>query len=441
MVEDMDIIISGKPLALSYRCTTGTDISLAKKIMTGIDSIAPEGTEVLVVDILNWNGIWVSVYTFRFGGNVVTDKAKRPSHFAISLVMPQRYCRLVSQVYRLLENVVKDNVIGTYLGNDYRYIVNDFEDSAAFEKLCSNLKSNYKNLENAFDNSFKMQTTFSNYSYCSVQDCDSLAFVDSLKNKGGIIVSEKAVTKDLLAAQSEQYRNEAQKATGNLQAEKTKVAELTDSIKKMQKAAEQANGNASGKIQELNRKVKSLEKENGRLLQEKENVQEKLQELSATVTQATYIFEALKQPTGRNQEKPDKPTGCGLSKTKKRGFASYLPIVNTMLILFLVVGLFLNLKGCSDSSNEVQKDEDTAVQIEVNSLNDQLIQIEGEINRLQENNVQLEQTLELYKKSLENSVGKPQSQKPTRNVSKQKQSQPNQKNEGKGQEKTETPKK
>lgn len=399
MVNNMDIIIHGKPLDASERFTAGIDRALATNIIKDFfGNVSLKDDEALVVDARYWNGAWVSVYTLRLGQNVVKDMSEnsgRPSYFAISLVIPQSYCISISQVYYLLEKVVKENVIGVYLNKNLRYICPNFEDSIAFERLCTNLKSSYKNLEVAFDRLFQPQAILSNDSYCNIEDCDSLAFVQLLKNKGRVIVTEKAETKAALVAQSSKYRLEAQQAQRESQERAQRIIELENSLAQMANEAKEANSKSSGKVKKLEEQVVFLKKENEQLNQEKQNSQNILQKLRENVTQAMSFLDVSgvhhkKQETISNSQ--------GTKKSKMTDYVGYLLLINTLLILVVIMGLLINYKGCSDVDKTVEGTE--AVKEEVEKLNEQLTQKEEMIDSLKKENKILLQ----YKTEMENSV-------------------------------------
>lgn len=390
----MEIIIHGKPFDRSSRFTAGMDKVIAEKIIDDFfGNTAFKEKEVLVVDARYWNRKLVSVYTLWLGKSVkdMAENGGRDSYFAISLIIEGYYCSSVSLVYDLLEKIVRECVIGTYLNNNLRYIVHDFEDTSAFERLCSNLRSSYRNLEKAFDNSFQPQATFSNDTYYSIKDCDSLAFVDTLKKKGRIIVTENAETKDVLAAQSVKFRQEAQQAINELQTKKVKIAELEKRIAQREDTVRQADSLVSGKVRKLEEQIVSLNTENKRLVLEKENINRTLQELREKMVQAVSILGVTKQQTsstevrskGNNKKSPSK---------HKNEFAYYLPAVNTLLILFMLVGLFLNLRR-SSGDHSMEKNPDNA---KIDSLEWQIAQRDKEIITLQEAKEQLEQSLNQY---------------------------------------------
>ena len=390
----MEIIIHGKPLDASERYTSGIDQTLARKI---IDEFFALGTlkepEALVVEARYWQKTWTSVYTLLLS-KTVQDTAGRGSYFAISLVLPQKYCGMVSSVYRLMEKIVKEDVLGVYLNSNLQYIVPNFENAAAFEKLCAKLKSAYANFEKAYDNLFQPQATFTNDAYCSIYDCDSLAFVQLLRKKGRVIVTEKEDTKDDLAALSTKYRQEAQNAKNDAETKSLKITKLESYVKQLEDAAKKANSTESRKLNELRQQIASLTSQNEQVNQKCQTAQKQYEELREKVAQAVASLGVTKSPP-RYEHPP---------KKKKTSFSAYLPLVNTLLLLLLAVGLLLNLKGCSKGSHSTQDVEEIKAQVGLLNVsqNEELSEKDGEIRDLRANNDLLKQELESYKTEISN---------------------------------------
>ena len=349
----MDVIIHGKPLDASERFSSGIDKELARKIIGDFFAIGSvKESEALIVDARNWKGTWNSVYTLLLSQNV-KDSADRGSYFAISLIIPQKYCCLISEVYKLLENVVRENVLGVYLNKNLKYIVSNFDDSVAFEKLCSKLESSYVNLEKPFDSSFKPQV-LNNDTYCSIHDCDSLSVIQLLKDKGRVIITENTETKDALAAQSVKYYQMAQKAQGEIQQKTTKINELESQLSQMENAARQANTSASGKVQKLELKISELENSAQQLEIGKQNAESALSDLKKILAQAAPFLEEPR-PSHGNSKASKKDGGKYNSNSERININRYLPLLNTLLLV-LVLGLFVSLKGCSGITSESGND-------------------------------------------------------------------------------------
>ena len=340
----MDIIIHGKPLAGSSCVTSGIDSSLAQKIvqeffeaMSGMKE-----KESLVVDARYWKDSWYSVYTYFLAKNI-KDTAGRESYFALSLIIPQKYCCLVSQVYSLLQTIVKESVVGVYLSQNGQYIVQDLSDTAKFKRLCDNLMGKYVNLEEKFDAGFKPSSLLSNDTYCNLLDCDSKALVNLLKTKGRIIVTESAATKDSLAQQASAYARQVQQLQAEVNTNKTTIEAQNKQILQLQEVARKASDSQAGQVKQLEMKVSNLQAENAKLTNNKSSLQTSYDTL---VTKVKQLAEGLKMPGGLP---PNPPTSH-----RKR---NYLPALNTFLIvlLSLLVSAFL-FKDCS-GNGKIKEDE------------------------------------------------------------------------------------
>ena len=134
--------------------------------------------EVLIVDVRNWKNKWYSIYTLWLGG-YITDTVDRSSFLAISIVVPNQYFCLVSAVYDTLKNAYLNSIVGTYISSKGEYIVQNFNNDSAFERLLNTINSNFVNLSENFDNNFKQDNNEAITNCCyNLLDCDSKAFVE-----------------------------------------------------------------------------------------------------------------------------------------------------------------------------------------------------------------------------------------------------------------------
>lgn len=393
----MEIIIHGKPLDASERYTSGIDYELARRVINEFFALGPvKEPEALFVEARYWKGTWTSVYTLLLSEKV-KDTAGRGSYFALSLVLPQKYCALISDVYRLLEKVVKENVLGVYLNSNVQYVVSNFENTAAFEKLCAKLQSSYVslgNVEKAFDGSFHQIATFTKDTYCSIYDCDSLAFVQLLKDKGRVIVTEKEDTKDDIAALAIKYRQEAQTAKNDAQSKALRITELERVAKQLEATMQEANRNEGKRLSALKKEITSLRDQYEQVKQSSQTSQQQYEDLRSKVTQAVASLGGV----GKSPNYP--PT-----KRKKRKISDYLPAINTMLLLLMVMSLLLNMKGCSGDNKSSQDSEDMSGQVEmvsVDQLKEELQKKDEDIRNLQGELSGLRQKEESYKEDLRN---------------------------------------
>lgn len=393
----MDIIIHGKPLAGSMHSTDGIDPSLCQRIVNdffeGMAQI--KNQESLVVDARMWKGTWSSVYTFLLGKNI-KDTANRDSYFALSIVIPRKYCCLISQVYSLLQNVIRESVMGVYLAQNGQFLVQNLDNSTSFNRLCENLRKQYVNLEEEYDSTFQAPTELRNDIYCNLIDCDSKAFVNLLKTKGRIIVTDSAATKDALATQARTLALQIQQLQSDLQAKTKTIDNQTKQISQLQESARQANSSASNQVNRLKSDLSSLQSANKKLSDSKRELQASYDELKLKVKQ---IAESLHFPVGTSSGTHPEDLGDEVSI---RRFWS-LPTLNTILLVLLTLFVLLSsLKGCLSwpeaSENEVaslrNQNNISDLQNQLNELKDTLDAKEHIIATLKEENVHLNELIE-----------------------------------------------
>jgi len=404
----MEIIIHGKPLDASERCSAGIDPSLARKIIDeyfrGFGTIRE--SEALIVEARYWQGGWSSVYTLLLSQQV-KDRAGRGSYFAISLLLPRMYHCLVSDIYYLLEKLVRENVIGTYLDKNLQYLVHNFEDNTAFDKLCINLQSSYSPCGKAFDNGFKPQATLPSDTYCSIYDCDALSFVNLLKTKGRIIVTENTPSKDSLAAQSAKYHQEAVQAQSEALAKTRVINDLNARISKLEEQAQQANSSVTGKMKEQEKRLASLQNEKTNAEKKAQELQVSLAELRNNVAKAASLLGANIQQGGIAQ-RTDNPS-FNTQKPAHITFMEYLPAVNTILIFLLTLGMFI--RSCGNSTAHTGQEaldaalkEATEAKTQVESLSEQMKLKDEEIISLRQANESLQSTIDQSRKNMEDAM-------------------------------------
>lgn len=245
----MEIIIHGKPNAGSANFTSGLNNSFAQRLIdeffASMNSI--KGSDVLIVDARYWQNVWYSVYTYWLGSNKISDTANRDSFLAISVIVPHKYYCLVSEVHKWLKNVYKDYVVGTYISSTGKYIVQNFADSHTFDGLVARIRDDHKfiNLEEPFDSEFIPKTALTNNVFYNIEDCDSKAFVNTLKTCGRIIVSCTTSSKDELLAEADQHVHTVTVYKEQLNEKQSKIIELENKINDLQ--------------EQINEKTKPLE--------------------------------------------------------------------------------------------------------------------------------------------------------------------------------------
>lgn len=381
----MDIIIHGKPLDASQKFSDGIDTSLAQNIVDEFfKSIDIKVPEAMVVDARYWKGAWSSVYTLYLGKRV-KDMNGRETYFAISLILPQKYCCIVSDVYDLLENIVRDNVLDTYLNQKFEYKVKSFEDEAAFKTLCDNLQSKYNNLEKEFDKTFK-QVELNNETYYNIDDCDSRAFFHLLKNKGRVIVTEEEEAKDArIATLSEQkttLAQEKQRVEEELTTEKGTNAQLNNTIRQMEETAQSARNNAKGRKELFEALKAQKQRADAQLKQahaDLDNLRQKIKNV------ASIIEEPKEKPEEQTIEESAEQLSSRWLKTDN--LLRFLPVANTLLIVIGLICLCVNMKSHIDKETVLQDAKNAMAQVE--ALKGQLEQERNEMDSLRTENKKL----------------------------------------------------
>jgi len=334
----MEIIIHGKPNAGSAKATKGIDGALAQHIVDGFfqGMSSTKDYEALYVDARYWKNTWYAVYTYQLGVNI-KDTADRVSYFAISMVIPSAYYCLVSEVYKHLKKVCAENVFGTYLSKNGKYQVQNFEDVDAFNAIVAKVDSkDYVNLKESFDAGFKPQELLSNNIYYHLQDCDSKAFVEQLRQCGRIIVSESAPTKDSIVASANIFKQESlQKGQ--------QVATLQAQVEELDKKLKEAHASSGSKVKNLEKELQALRMENTNLKIDKDTLMKNQAGLQKKMDDVASLL-----GLSRTAAKPEKPVPVKQSFN----WLKLLPLVNTILLILLMLLMTFNLMDSSGTEDE-----------------------------------------------------------------------------------------
>lgn len=381
-----DLILHGKPNAGSHKATNGLDgmfcQNLVDNFFQSMDNI--KDPKVLIVDARNWKGIWYSVYTFWLGNNI-TDTANRTSFLALSMVVPKQYVCLVSAVYNSFNKICKDYVIGTYINNNGKYIVQDFNDNVAFEKLYTLLKNDFVNLVDDFDSSFKQNLETSSNCYYNFIDCDSKAFVEDLKKNGRVFVTTTYDSKDARLVNTNKYFRELEIAKGELTTKDGEIKKLSLQIKSLEKQILDKDNSESDSIKKLKKQIDTLTNENttlkGRLVSLNESVS-KYEEVKNKILQLL----GTKSVSQNVQDNPLQ-VDSGNNKTSFFKVKNVLLLINTgLLVLLLLTNCF---KGCTSSIPEFTEFKDSSsleelkeLKVENQRLKDKLADKENQIKAL-----------------------------------------------------------
>lgn len=327
-----EIILNGKPNAGCHKATCGLDEgfcqNLVDKLFQSMNSI--KDTETLIVDVRNWKGTWYSVYTLWLGGNIL-DISNRASFLAVSIVVPKEYYYLVSAVYELLVKAYKNSIIGTYISDKGKYLVSDFGDNSTFENLVAYINSNFINLSESFDDSFKLVTETVAIKYYSLLDCDSKAFVEDLKKCGRIFVSNSYESKDSRLLNTDKIHSELQSVQSELETKQSNITDLTKKVDELNAQLKNNNSKANETLDSLQQQLDDLRKEKDSLLQQNNKYAENENKIVQILEANNSINSSPKHP-----KKPD--------SYQNFKFIHLLPIVNTILLLLLFITV--GLKSC-----------------------------------------------------------------------------------------------
>lgn len=383
----MEIIIHGKPNAGSSKATSeinGLSQNLVQNFFEGMQQI--RDAEALVVDARNWKGIWYSIYTYLLGVNV-KDTADRKSYFALSVVVPKSYYCLISEVYLQMKAACAKYVIGNYISKNGKYLVQTLDDESLFENIVSQVKASFvnSNLEEDFDSKFESQETLKNDVYYNIIDCDSKAFVLSLKKCGRIIVTETEKSKDELLTKTNDYIRKLNQAQIDIADKDRQIENLNKSIGQLEKDLSEANSSTKGRVQKLQNEIAILSTDKENLQKEKERLNELYNGTIEKINKITDVLGLSKSQNnsmgGNTRIRNDQHTKQ--KKSVGNGWYDVVPLFNTLLILLLMLILLFNYKGCS-SLDQFANVSDTELRAEIENLKQQIEQKDSEISNLKE---------------------------------------------------------
>lgn len=374
----MEIVIHGKPNAGSSKATSdinGLSHNLVQNFFEEMDQIRE--SEALVVDARNWKGTWYSIYTYLLGVSI-KDTADRKSYFALSVVVPKAYYCLISEVYKQLKAVCAKSVRGNYISENGKYMVQTLDDESLFEKIVSQVKTGFvnSNLEEDFDSKFVPQATVKNDVYYSINDCDSRAFVLSLKKCGRIIVTETEKSKDELLTKTNEYISLLKQAKAELSDKDKQIEKLSNDIAQLKKDLSEANQSTKGKVQKLERDLASLSTSKEKLQKERDELNDLYNGIKGPISKVAEILELPKfqnSPVGKNVREKNN------SQPKQRrsvgnGWYDIIPLLNTLLLMLI---LLFNFKGCTRSAKMESVNENiTELKSEIDSLQQLIAEIE-----------------------------------------------------------------
>lgn len=381
----MEIIIHGKPNAGSSKVTSdinGLSHNLIQNFFEEMDQI--RDPEALVVDARYWQGTWYSIYTYLLGVNI-KDTADRKSYFALSVIVPKTYYCLISEVYKQLKAVCAKSVIGNYISKNGKYLVQTLDDESLFENIVSQVKTGFvnSNLEEDFDSKFESKSILKNDVYYNIIDCDSRAFVLSLKKCGRIIVTETEKSKDELLSKTNEYIRLLNQAQTDLSDKDKHIDKLNKDIAQLEKDLSEANKSTKGKVQKLQNDLTSLSAEKDNLQKERNELNDLYNGIREKIDKVAEILglSKLQNSSAGNNVRLKSPSQPKQSKSVGNGWYDVIPLFNTLLILILMLILLFNFKGCT-GVDEYANANSTDLQSEIASLKQQIAQKDAEINQL-----------------------------------------------------------
>ena len=335
-----EIIIQGKPYSGSKIATKGLNPTLVDRIFKMFfDSMG--GTRLdkaLIVDTMYWDSMWYTIYTYSRYTNITDksddNKAGRQSYFSLSLVIPQAFLYLTSEVYKLLDKVYTDVIEGTYISKEGKYLVQDFTNQANFSKVVEKIKVEFagSNLQDPIDSSFRKEHSTQEIRY-NVLDCDSRAFLEDLKLNGRIIVGagddfpKKCAASVIMVKEAQ-----IQQLSAKLKEQERKINALNTDLSNAQQAANKSESSVKNQLKQLEEKVGALEKKNEQINQQLIDKQSELDDLVVKI-RALLPNSQTAKPT------PDDKPIVGDNGLKK--YFRFFPLANFVLIVVCIFLLIL----------------------------------------------------------------------------------------------------
>lgn len=329
-----EIIIHGKPIAGSSKKTLGLESSFADVFVNSYFNEMGKFTsaETFIVEARFWKGVWYGVYTLMLYKGI-TDTADRQSYFALTIVSLNQYYCLTSEVYNVLRKTCAEYVIGKYLSHNGKYIVQDFEDDELFNGMVSKINDGWVNLQESFDSAFVPQSEYPYDVLYNIADCDSKAFVQTLRKKGRILISESVPSKDDSLADVQKIQNELLQAKQTINEQNAKLNRVNSEITNLKSGG----GKVEQENRKLNRRIDDLEKEKETLISVKSATDEKLSSLKMKLSEIMSTIGA--KETGRQFHDSE--------INKKTWTKSYLLPLFILNAVLLVLVILLSLKSCS----------------------------------------------------------------------------------------------
>lgn len=397
-----DIILHGKPNAGSHKTTKGIEDSfcqnLVENFFQSMNYIKEQ--EVLIVDVRNWKNKWYSIYTLWLGG-YITDTAERSSFLAISIVVPNQYFCLVSAVYDMLKNAYLNSIVGTYISSKGEYIVQNFNNDSAFERLVNTINSNFVNLSEHFDNNFKQDNNEAIINCCyNLLDCDSKAFVEDWRKHGRIFVSKTCESKNTRLSNTDKYYKQLQNSKNELQSKLQEIKQLTARIKELEGILSSGNSKINKALASLKEQVEVLESEKKSLKQNVSNMTAENERHRDIEKQITNILGSITIDSSDNPNKEE-------ATTHRIGLKRIIPMINMVLLILLLFAT--TFKSCcsriqGSTDEDVQHSYDLQQKIEelnkeVNEKDKEIHDLKKELGQVANKDIDVDCNLTIYQDS------------------------------------------
>lgn len=390
----MEIIIHGKPNAGSQKSSGNIDKGLVENI-TGV-FFARSGQmhalgETLFVDARFWKGSWYSVYTYTPSANVHEKGSNRNSYFCISIVIKGKYELLISGIYKMLRKVYNNVAVGTYLDGKGKYIVDNLGDDASFTKIEEEINHGFVNLEEDFDSGFQQvfnhDKEFDQCKTYSLDDCDSIAFINDLRVEGRILVKDdKEISKDSSLKGTNEYIEKLKTAEQTIQDKDEEIEQLKNAINAQNEAKHSSK-------REINKLKDDLTAANNA----KETAEANNEKYIEAFNGIASILNNINGGHGYAE--------CGQSQTERKASPTkgrQLHLLNTGLLAVMLIVMVLSLfKGCSASQGHTQEDVSSVIE-ENKKLKQQLSQKSEELDKLKK---AVEQFGYTYEMDIDNEKG------------------------------------
>lgn len=356
----MEIIVHGKPGSRSSKMTSGLDAVLGNRIVDGFFNTMGSINEpdFLVVDAVYWNNKWYSIYTFELYKEI-KDIADRPSYFALSVVIPNQYYCLVSEVYERLKKVCRNYVIGKYISaEEGKYLIPDLGDKLLFDNLVKEISHDYANLLEDFDNGFKPLNGVPKNVFYNPVDCDSKAFVQSLRVNGRVIVCEKAYTKDYLLDNIGKIKSELAQAQNIICVKDAEITRLNKKIDEIETTLNATGKQSSKRLRELENGTATFKNENETLRNLNKDYVLLIDKYKSKIAEIANITKTVDKDKRHLSE--EQKNGIKSSAIGKKSKLLILSFINTLLLIFLLT--LLCVKSCDNE--KIYGDGEDVTQIE-----------------------------------------------------------------------------